>query len=116
MSEKTNRNIKLIAKGADNQDWFDIYIELSGNREYLMPHRQNKRMYRLLKDGVSIDELERNTQRMVADISLSGKRYLKGGVNPRLKCRKNLSRKLENSIYHLISVANEYVLEETKTA
>ena len=109
MAEKMNRNVKLVAEGTHNQDWFDIYIDFSGRREYLMPHRQNGMLFSILKDGVTIGELERSMQKMVSEMSLSGRRYLKGGINPRLKCRKNQSRKLENSIAHLVLVANEYM-------
>ena len=109
MAEKITRNVKLIAEGSYDRDWFDIYIDFSGSREYLMPHRQNERLFEILKGGVSIGELERCTPKLVSDVSLSGRRYLKGGINPRLKCRKNQARKLENSIGHLVLAANEYM-------
>lgn len=111
MAEKMNRNVKLVAEGTHNQDWFDIYIDFSGSREYLMPHRQNRKLFSLLRDGMTIRELERSMQKMVSEMSLSGHRHLKGGINPRLKCRKNQSRKLENSLVHLVSVANEYMAD-----
>ncbi len=28
MAEKMNRNVKLVAKGTKEQEWFDIYIDL----------------------------------------------------------------------------------------
>ena len=109
MAENMSRNVRLVAEGTREQDWFDIYIDFSGSREYLMPHRKNDRLYGLLKDGMSIGDLERSTQKVVSDISLSGRRYLKGGINPRLKCRKNQARRLENSIGHLVLAAHEYM-------
>ena len=116
MSERMNRNVRLVAEGTREQDWFDIYIVVSGSKEYLMPHRKNDRLYVLLKDGVRIGDLERSVQKVVSDISLSGRRYLKGGINPRLKCRKNQARRLENSIGHLVMAANEYVEDLARTA
>jgi len=111
MTENMNRNVRLVAEGTYEHDWFDIYIDFSGTREYLMPHRPNGRLFSLLKDGVSISELKRNTQKVVSDMSLSGHRYLKGGINPRLKRRKNQARKLENTIGHLVTVVNEYMAD-----
>ena len=109
MAEKIMRNVKLVAEERCDREWFDIYIDFSGNREYLMPHRQNEKLFRLLRNGVCIGELERSTSKLVSDVSLSGRRYMRGGINPRLKCRKNQARKLENSIGHLVLVANDYM-------
>ncbi len=103
------RNVRLIAEESDLRNWFDIYIDFSGSREYLMPHRRNTNIYNLLKDGIRIDDLERDSRKVISDISLSERRYNKGAVNLRLKCRKNKSRQLENSIEHLLIVVDEYL-------
>ena len=39
MAEKLNRNVKIVAGNGMKDGWFDIYLDFSGNREYLMPHR-----------------------------------------------------------------------------
>ena len=116
MAEKLNRNVEIVADDGMKDGWFDIYLDFSGNREYLMPHRQNGRLYSLLKDGLRIEELERNASRVISDASLSGKRHLRGDINPRLKCRKNWARKLENTIGHLVTVANEYIQDMARAA
>lgn len=82
MAKKMIRNVRLIADGSIGQDWFDIYIDFGGNREYLMAHRQNARLFSLLKSGVSINELERSVSKIVLDVLLSGRRYLKGDIHP----------------------------------
>lgn len=107
-----NRNVKIIAKGNRRQEWFDIYIDFSGKQEYLMSHRRNEYLFCLLSAGISIEEMERNMQKMISSMSLSGYRYMKGRNNPRLKRRKNQSRKLENSVWHLLTVVNEYIYED----
>lgn len=109
---RKNRNVKVIAKGSRRKGWFDIYIDFSGRQEYLMSHRKNEYLFRLLKVGVGIEEVERNMQKLVSSVSLSGCRYMKGRNNPRLKRRKNQSRKLENSVDHLLTVVNEYICED----
>lgn len=111
MAEKMKQSVKLIADGSIGQGGFDIYIDFRGSREYLMTHRQNARLYSLLKSGVKINDLERSISKAVADISLAGRRYLKGDIHPRIKYRKNQARKLENTIRHLVNVANEYIYE-----
>lgn len=116
MLEKMSSNIRLVAEGRVEQDGFDIYILAFGRKDYLMSHRKNDRMYALLKDGVRIGDLERSIQKVVSDISLSRRRYLRGGVNPRLKCKKNQARRLENSVGHLVKVAHEYMKDMTRAS
>lgn len=114
MAKEIRRNVKLIAdyaEGSGQIDGFNIYIDFSGNREYLMFHRSNGRLFSLLKLGISISELERSIPKVVSKTSLSGRRYSKGGTNKRLKCRKNESRKIENTIEHVVTVANDYLEE-----
>lgn len=109
---RQNRNVKVIAKGSRRKGWFDIYIDFSGKQEYLMSHRWNGYLFCLLKAGRSIEEIERNMQKFVSSVSLSGYRHIRGRNNPQLKRRKNQSRKLENSVEHLLAVVNEYICED----
>ena len=111
MAEKMKQNVKLIADGSIGQGGFDIYIVFRGSREFLMTHRQNDKLYSLLKSGIKINDLERSISKAAADISLAGRRYLKGDIHPRIKYRKNQARKLENTIRHLVNVANKYIYE-----
>lgn len=103
------KNVRLIAEESNNTNWFDIYIVCSGNKEYLMPHRKNQNMYDLLKNGISIFELEKSARKVIADISYSGRRYVKGEINPRYKYRRNQSRQFEKSVNHLLTVVDEYL-------
>ena len=38
---------------------FDIYLEFSGKREWLMMHRHNGILYGMLRNGISLGELRR---------------------------------------------------------
>lgn len=100
---------RILAE-SNGSNRFDIYLCLSGARHYLMSHRQNDHLFQLLKGGVSIDELDRTAQKKVTDISANG--FYRGTPDRRKKCRKNQSRKLENSVGHLLSVVQEYMLYE----
>lgn len=110
MNERIRRNVRLEAT-VGNHSLLDIYIVVSGSRQYLMSHRMDERLFSLLKNGVSMNELERRTRKALSDIAKTGNRYSKGKTDPRLKCRKNQSSKLENTVNHLMHVAREYLAE-----
>lgn len=42
---------------------FDIYLEFSGKREWLMMHRHNGFLYNRLKNGMTLGEIRRLTGR-----------------------------------------------------
>ena len=113
---KRYNNIRLFALENANDNGFDVYIGFSGNSEYLMHHRKNNTLFYVLKDGITVDELKRSKDRMVSNIALPGCRMLRGQINPRLKVRKNYSKKIENSFDHIINVVNEYIEEYTQAA
>ena len=94
MENKYKYNVSLTAKRNEKFRGFDIYINYLGNSEYLMHHRNNERIFLLLKDGIAIDELERCKQRLVTKVPMSGHRFMRGTINHRLKKRKNYSKKL----------------------
>ena len=108
-SKNSKFNINLIAFKNEKNGGFDIYIVFFVLCYYLMHHRQNEVLFSKLKDGIAINELERCKQRLVADACISGRMS-------RLKTRKNYSQKLENSINHLINVANEYLEDMEQVA
>ena len=54
-----NRNIKVVAVNLDKYDGFNIYLDFSGQREFLVFHRHNGILYNLLKDGVIVDDFKR---------------------------------------------------------
>ena len=106
----TFRNIKLFAKEKDNRG-FDIYLDISGEPVYLMSHRSNPLVLRLLGDGITLPELDRSISRLASGIADDGKWYTHGGMNPRLKSRRNYSRKVENSVRHIRRNAELYLNE-----
>lgn len=53
------RNVRIIAINNGILDGFNIYLDFSGQREFLMHHRHNGLLYALLKDGIRADELRR---------------------------------------------------------
>ncbi len=116
MSNKAIRNIIIYAQNNDGKDGFDIYLGLSGKNEYLMTHRHNAYLYNILKDGISLDEFERRSQQAITDMVSRSHRVQLNGSSPKLRRRKNLSRKLENTFRHLSTVVNEYICYELEVA
>lgn len=54
------RRIKVVAvNNYKVESKFDIYLEFSGHREWLMMHRHSGILYGILKDGISLNELRR---------------------------------------------------------
>ena len=53
------RNVRIIAVNAAGKHGFDIFLDFSGQREYLMSHRHNGPLYSMLCDGAPLDEVRR---------------------------------------------------------
>lgn len=104
------KNIRAYALSRNTEDGsFDIYLDFSGQREYLVTHRENHHLYGLLRHGICIDDIERSAQKSFQQVSLFGKRYLHGRPHPRLKSYKNRSCRLEKSVQHLMLVIEDYI-------
>ena len=93
-----NRNITVKIEDRLNDDGFHIYLDFSGQREYLMTHRHNGLLYALLKDGVVLEDLRRWK---TADIAG------KIGTSP----RGARSGKLTNIVDYLLVVIDDYIID-----
>lgn len=100
----TNSNNRIFAENSVNSSGFDIWLELSGERHYLMHHRHNAMTYVLLKDGISLRELARWKPENAAIV----KQYF-GDVSIRQ------IDKMTNSVAHVLKTANEYLIEMQET-
>ena len=58
---RESRNIRVFAENNGNKNGFNIYLDFSGRREYLMHHRHNGLLYGLLKDGAVVADVRRWT-------------------------------------------------------
>ena len=96
---KRNNNIRIIAENRNGERGFNIYLDFSGKREYLMGHRHNGLLYDFLKDGLSVNEMKRWKPT--------------GNVRMRNRSRGISSMRLQNMVEHLILVVDEYMLERS---
>ena len=95
------RNVRLTAASHKATNSMNIYLDISGHREYLMYHRFTPQLYRLLKNGIALEEIRRKQaeKRYVRD--RSEKRYV----------RDRIADRFDNSIRHIIICADEYLAE-----
>lgn len=96
--KKYSRNVKVRAENQDACRGFNIFLECSGQKEYLMTHRHNGLLFAILKDGVVVDDLRRWRP---AD--------WRGCTNNQYEKRN--SSKVYAMLGHLLCVIDEYMLE-----
>lgn len=96
--KKENRNIRILAENNGNSNGFNVYIEFSGRKEYLMFHRHSGLLYGMLKDGMALSDLRRWR---VSRISR--------GTSRRYQPRRSV--KLKNTVGHLLAAVDDYMLE-----
>ena len=95
-----NANVWLVVENRYRQDGFNIYLDFSGRREYLMSHRHNGLLYNMLKDGMRLTDL----QRLRGNKALSAKFYRRYGVYH--------GNVLDSMVCHLLDVVDEYMMEK----
>ena len=57
--EEVMRNVKVYSENVANTPGFNIILDMSGKREFLMYHRHNGLLYQLLENGIRLEELSR---------------------------------------------------------
>lgn len=97
--KNNNRNIRIIAENNGNRDGFNIYLDFSGQREFVMYHRHNGLLYALLRDKPRLDELLRW-------------RGGRGRLNTRFFRENDLyaAKKLEPAVLHLLDVIEDHMI------
>ena len=102
--KRYSRNIMVYAENNGNQSGFNIFLEFSGQREYLVTHRHNGAMYKVLKNGVRLDDMQRGIQEMSMS-SLCGRHSSIAATN-----------QLRNSMQYLMVVIDEYISDREQCA
>lgn len=96
--KKSNRNIRVLAKNIDKSTGFNIYLDFSGQMEFLMVHRHNGLLFSLLKDGICVDDLTRWSPKNNASSHV---------CMPKPWSRQ--AKKLAGMVAHLMDVIGEYL-------
>lgn len=95
---ENSRNIVVQVENRTDNRGFHVYLNFSGQREYLMTHRHNGLLYELLKDGAVLGDMKRWSMGDIAG---------KIGYSP----RSPRSDKLKNMVDHLLIVIGDYLYE-----
>ena len=98
MTGTSLRNVRIFAVNNGNKAGFNIYLDFSGQREFLTYHRHNGLLYGLLKDGVRADDLRRSAPS-------------RGRGGNRLR-----GRRLRGTLSHLLLVVDDYTREREEYA
>lgn len=85
---KNLKNVKIFAENVDGRAGFNVYLDFSGQREFLVAHRKCAPLFLLLKNGMRMEELERWN---------------------RANRRSKISQKLSHTVAHLITIASDYI-------
>lgn len=102
--KRYSRNILVFAENNGNQQGFNVYLAFSGQREYLFTHRHNGAMFRMLKDGIRLADLQRSVREMNLP-ALCGRHT---GFT--------VTKQLRNSMRYLMMVIDEYIEDREQCA
>lgn len=86
----STRNIRVIAENNGNKDGFNIYLNFSGQQEFVVSHRHNALLYSLMCNGIHLDDLRR--------------------WKPKASQRK-VNRQLVNMVHHSLKVIDDYLAD-----
>ena len=89
-------NVKVFAVNCENTSGFNIYLDFSGRREYVMSHRHNGLLYQVMKDGIHLNELMRKKPHRI---------FPKYGI----QYYGTTSAKAERQLNHVIRVIEDYI-------
>lgn len=104
MSKGYNRNILVFAENNGTSRGFNIYLDFSGQREYLLTHRHNGAIFKILENGIRLPDLERGIRDMNMQL-LSGRRS-----------RITLTNQLQKNLSFLLTVIDEYITDREQCA
>ena len=91
---KQLNNVKVFAKNRRGVSGFDVMLDFSGQRVFLIHHRHSGLLYLLLEDGMRLDDLRKWKP-----------------SKQRNKSRQRSQTKLMNMKNHLVKVIDSYLRE-----
>lgn len=51
------KNVRIFATSRYSRDGINLYIDFSGQREYIMSYRYSRDLYKCLKKGIALEDL-----------------------------------------------------------
>ena len=112
-NKRLDEHTWLIAKKELGKKYFSIYINHNGcDWEYLMSHRNEPVIFSLLSEKITLRQLYGNMKKATVHVAKSAPPNRKNGKIVGYQYNRVHSQRIENSILHLISVANSYIQME----
>ena len=102
------RNTRIIAKNA-NEYGFDVYLDFSGRREYLVHCRKNHALWSLLKNRPYVDALRRN---WMHGNEVKYFRKYQGTRHRQINGRQFRLNQREHVVTHLLGIIDCYIQEK----
>ena len=102
--KRYSRNILVYAENNGQQPGINIYLEFSGQREYLFTHRHNGIMFKMLKDKKRLDDLQRAIHNNSIQIPCS------------YQLSSNSKEQIMNSIRYMMVVIDDYIVDREQCA
>ncbi|MCR5213046.1 MAG: hypothetical protein K6E10_01390 [Eubacterium sp.] len=98
MGKKSNNTIIIAEKVDYTKNNYNIYMIFSGKKEFLMSHRDDRFLYPVLKEGITLNELRWNKPVKI---------YSSRGIN----VNKHVAKEVYGTFNHIIKVVDSYIKE-----
>lgn len=93
---KKYHNIRIVAKNSADYNSFNLYLDFSGQREFLMSYKSNGLIFTYFKDGKSLADVYRwhpkQMNRVIGRKMASSMTYIKRMIQEFLNERDSLGR------------------------
>ena len=109
--KKAMHDVKVYAKHVEKRDGFDVYLDFSGQEEYLMHHRRNHDLWALLADRPYLSDLQRKISNRKVFYKVDSD-FHNGENYGRKGNRRNRNQKLDKMLSHLFMVIDDYLDEK----
>ena len=95
--KKYGRNIRVFAENNGEKDGFNIYLDFSGQKEYVYTHRHHFALYNALTDGIFLADLQRGVQKKQYH-AIYGRKH---GIT--------VMREIREQMQYMLVVLDEYI-------
>ena len=113
MGKRRNKqSVKVIIENNHKLEGFDVYLDFSGQKEYLMHHKRNQELRFMLLKNPYIEDLKRiRSEKKTFAVK---NRYLRGELYGRENGQRHRSQKLDSTLGHLLIVIQDYLEERAE--
>ena len=109
---KVNRNTRIVAERNPAKPLINVYLDFSGQKEYVLSRRMDDSLYDLLKDGVAVEDARRWNPDVFKSHSYPGSRWrVYGSKHGRHHSIRDRGAEPYEKMQYLLLAIDEYLLE-----